>query len=244
MSSSEWFADWFDSPYYHILYGHRDENEAISFVENLLHFIKPKAYYRFWDMACGNGRHVRAIADQGYMATGTDLSPNSIKEAHAAEKSNCAFHVHDMRQLIGGCRFNVVINLFTSLGYFDKENENETVFKVAYTALKKEGVFVLDYLNAHQVIEKLIPQEIITKQGISFHISRKIEHKRVMKEIQFNVNNQMYRYTEKVNLLFEEDFLRMAEKQNFKHLNTFGDYSLSNFAPESSPRLILIFQKN
>lgn len=244
MSSSEWFADWFDSPYYHILYGHRDENEATTFIKNLLHLLRPPAHYRFWDMACGNGRHVRAIADHGFMATGTDLSPNSIKEAMEVEKSNCAFHVHDMRQSIGSCRFDVVLNLFTSIGYFEKEKENETVFKVAYTALKKEGYFILDFLNAHQVIEKLIPQEIITKQGISFHISRKIENKRVIKEIQYGVNSQTYCFTEKVNLLFEEDFRRMAEKQNFKHLSTFGDYTLSNFAPESSPRLILLFQKN
>ena len=32
--SMNWFASWFDSPYYHILYENRDTKEAEFFIDN------------------------------------------------------------------------------------------------------------------------------------------------------------------------------------------------------------------
>ena len=31
-----WFKDWFNSPYYHKLYAHRDEMEAAGFIDKLI----------------------------------------------------------------------------------------------------------------------------------------------------------------------------------------------------------------
>ncbi|NQX98132.1 MAG: hypothetical protein HRT73_09675, partial [Flavobacteriales bacterium] len=39
--NSEWFEDWFDSPYYHILYKNRDDKEAKDFISNLINYLKP-----------------------------------------------------------------------------------------------------------------------------------------------------------------------------------------------------------
>ena len=53
----EWFKDWFDSPYYHILYKDRNFDEAEQFINNLLTFLKPETNSRFLDLGCGKGRH-------------------------------------------------------------------------------------------------------------------------------------------------------------------------------------------
>ena len=37
----EWFAQWFDTEYYHILYKHRDFDEAEKFIKNLVDFLSP-----------------------------------------------------------------------------------------------------------------------------------------------------------------------------------------------------------
>ena len=38
--NKEWFASWFDTRYYHILYKHRDDTEAHEFIQNLVSFLK------------------------------------------------------------------------------------------------------------------------------------------------------------------------------------------------------------
>ena len=54
---AEWFKDWFDSPYYHVLYKSRSDDEAKIFIDNLVGHLKFKEDFKFCDMACGRGRH-------------------------------------------------------------------------------------------------------------------------------------------------------------------------------------------
>ncbi len=77
----EWFSTWFDSPFYHVLYDERNEKEANEFLNNLVAFLDPKPGSSALDLACGAGRHSRALASHGLKVSGCDLSPNSIEEA-------------------------------------------------------------------------------------------------------------------------------------------------------------------
>ena len=52
-----WFTNWFDSPYYHILYKNRDEKEAQVFIDNLIEKLQLKKSSKLIDIACGKGRH-------------------------------------------------------------------------------------------------------------------------------------------------------------------------------------------
>ena len=52
MPQKEWFATWFDSPYYHLLYQHRDDNEAQLFLNKLIGVLELKPNARILDLAC------------------------------------------------------------------------------------------------------------------------------------------------------------------------------------------------
>ena len=55
--SNNWFATWFDSPYYHILYKERNYREAQVFMDNLTHYLNLPEGATVLDLACGKGRH-------------------------------------------------------------------------------------------------------------------------------------------------------------------------------------------
>src|SRR5690606_8758177 len=114
----EWFKDWFNSPYYHLLYNHRDENEAIFFLDNLIAKLQPKPDARILDLACGRGRHAVYLRTKGFDVTGVDLSPENIRLAATTAGERLHFYVHDMRYLLLSNYFDLVLNLFTSFGYF------------------------------------------------------------------------------------------------------------------------------
>ena len=52
-----WYTDWFNSPYYHILYKNRDDKEAQFFIDNLIKHLKIKKNSKILDVACGKGTH-------------------------------------------------------------------------------------------------------------------------------------------------------------------------------------------
>jgi SAM-dependent methyltransferase len=239
----DWFKTWFDSPYYHILYRERDEKEARQVIHALIDFLKPEPGSVMLDQACGRGRHARILASLGFEVTGIDLSENNIVYCKQFEAENLHFAIHDIRRIISVNTFDYVFNLFTSIGYFRHDHDQQLTVSSAAAALKKGGFFIIDFMNVHWVISRLIPEEHQTIDGIHFHISRRVENGFIIKEIKFRADHQDHHFTESVEAMTIEDFDRYFEQAGLKRLHIFGNYSLQPFDKNLSERLILIAQK-
>ncbi|TVR79302.1 MAG: class I SAM-dependent methyltransferase [Chitinophagaceae bacterium] len=243
-TTSVWFKDWFDSPYYHLLYKHRDEKEAGYFLENLLTYLNPKKDTYFVDMACGNGRHAHFISEKNYRITGLDLSANNIKIAKAETKSDRAdFLIHDMRDPFPVKNVDVILNLFTSYGYFENEEVHLNILKNVHDALSENGTFLLDFLNIHLLEKNLVSEEEKIIEDVHFHIQRKIENQWITKTIHFEVDGKPRHFQENVYGFTKKELLNLFEKAGFKILDLFGDYSLNPFEKVTSPRLIITATK-
>ncbi|MGZ3932654.1 MAG: class I SAM-dependent methyltransferase [Bacteroidia bacterium] len=243
MEKAEWFKDWFNSPYYHVLYKNRDQSEAAAFIDKLSGHLELNAGHLIWDLACGKGRHSTYLNKKGFNVTGTDLSENNIQKASVNANDRLEFYVHDMRTLFRVNYFTHVLNLFTSIGYFGNVNDNQKVFKNVYLALKPGGLFVIDFFNAAVTAKQLPVSEEKTIEGISFRISKKQEGQHIVKRIEFTDGGKNYFFEEHVSILTKKDFERFAAGAGFSPVETFGDYNLNPFDNTSSDRLILIFKK-
>ena len=239
-SMSEWFEDWFDSPYYHTLYKYRDDDEAEGFIDRLIDKLKLPLQAKILDLACGKGRYSRHLAQKGFEVTGIDLSPKSIAFARQFEKDNLSFYTHDMRSLFRTNYFDLIVNFFTSFGYFDKEEEDIKVLKNVHSGLKPNGLFILDFFNSQYVIDRLIGSDQKDIDGISFHIKKQLNHKHVIKSITFEDKGQRWLFQEKVRLFRHADFERMFAQSKLEIVESFGNYALEPYHEYNSPRLILI----
>jgi 2-polyprenyl-3-methyl-5-hydroxy-6-metoxy-1,4-benzoquinol methylase len=249
MPQKEWFATWFDSPYYHLLYQHRDDNEAKLFLDHLVQKLALPNTARILDLACGKGRHSLTLAQMGFEVVGADLAPNSISAAQEqAEKlgvKNVEFCVHDMRQAMETSPFDAVFNLFTSFGYFDTLAENQAVCKALSTMLTPNGLLVIDFLNATKVCANLNPAETIAREGVVFEIKRWHNDTHIYKQIEVLAapdKTQIGIFTERVQALAKSDFEALLAA-DFDIIETFGSYHLTPFDQHTSERLILIAKK-
>lgn len=243
MNTAEWFKDWFNSPYYHLLYNNRNENEAIFFINNLCAHLNLKAEANVWDLACGKGRHSVCLNKRGFKVVGTDLSQNSITDASKNSNPTLDFFVHDMRDPFRINYFDAVFNLFTSIGYFENFNDNFSVFKNVAKALKPNGVFVVDFLNSESIANFINTSYQEQRETIAFKIEKKIENNSIIKHIEFTDGNKDFYFEESVSLLKKEDFENFARSAGLKIENIFGNYKLDAFDPKNSERLILILKK-
>ncbi len=243
MRESEWFEDWFNSKYYFLLYNNRNEEEAKRFIVNLFNHLSSDLKLKVWDMACAKGRHCKVMNELGHVVTGTDLAKDSIKAAIQQNNTDIEFYVHDMRLPFRMNYFDVVVNLFTSLGYFKHFEDNLKVIQNAASALKPNGYFVIDFLNAVKVIACLKSEAIVEREGVSFYISKKIEHNQILKTIKFAADQKNYCFEERVTLLNKTMLMNFAELAGLKFQNAFGNYNLEPFDEVSSDRLILVFKK-
>ena len=241
LSTQKWYASWFDSPFYHILYKDRNYNEAQHFMDNLTGYLNLPDHAKILDLACGKGRHSIYLNSLGYDVTGADLSENSIAEASKAANETLRFKVHDMRDTCKE-KYDAIFNLFTSFGYFEKDEDNLTTIKAIHNSLNETGFACIDFMNVDYVIANLVPEEVKTVENIDFHIKRYVKENHIYKEIRFTSEGEDYHFTEKVQALRLADFEQMMEESGIYLLDIFGNYKLQKFFKNDSERLIMIFK--
>ena len=121
------------------------------------------------DLCCGIGRHSVLLAEKGYRVVGVDLSPQYITRAKeiAAERNvneKTEFKVGDMRQIGDTLRdydqkFNAVLNLYTSIGYYTKETDRD-VLSQAFKLTAPSGILVIQIGNRDFLIRHFLARDM------------------------------------------------------------------------------------
>lgn len=246
MPGKSWFKDWFDSDYYHLLYQHRDEQEAMDFIHTLIIHLQPPQGSTMVDVACGRGRHSKALADMGYDVTGIDLSAASIAEAKEDEGESLHFYQHDMRLPFRINYYQYAFNFFTSFGYFRTRREHDNAIRTIASSLKPGGIFVIDYLNVHYAEDRLEKSFSTTLDGVTFHITKWQDEEHFFKQIQISDDTHTapkHLYTERVAKFSLGDFTDMLSYQGMQVQEVFGDYRLGRYDVRKSPRMIIVARK-
>jgi SAM-dependent methyltransferase len=152
---SDWFENWFGEEYI-ALYPHRDEEEARVVATLIAEQVQLPNTARVLDLACGAGRHQRELCDH-WWTVGLDLSPALLRVARSQDRANPLVRA-DMRRLpFATGALDMVVNLFTSFGYFRDDAQHRVVIQEVARVTRKRGWFVLDFLNAPQVRSTLVP---------------------------------------------------------------------------------------
>lgn len=242
----EWFVDWFNTDEYLSVYKHRNEEDAECHIKFLLSQISLPLNASILDLACGSGRHSILLAKQGFNVTGVDLSDRLLFEAvksARAENLNIKFIKSDIRDFHTEDKFDCILNLFTSFGYFETDEENFLVFEKAFNFLAKKGYFVLDYFNKNYIEKNLVMFSKEEKENYSITQERKIIDQRVVKRITIKRNGTEQTYFESVKLYGSNILILELKKIGFDIVNLFGDFFGNEFDENLSPRFIAICQK-
>jgi SAM-dependent methyltransferase len=247
MRTKGWFSDWFNSSYYHALYQHRDDTEALQFIHNLIAYLKPSPHATMLDIACGKGRHSKALFDAGFDVSGIDLSPASIEAASMMKINGLTFSCHDMRETFKANYFDYAFNFFTSFGYFDTHEEHQLAITAMAANLKEEGTLVIDYLNVG-VVEENSDNEAVTQiDTLVFYTKKWQDDLFLFKEIRVvdaGSSEVLGVFEERVRKYGLNDFTLFMQKAGLDIMATFGDYQLGPYNMERSDRLIMVAKKH
>jgi len=210
-------------------------------MSNLLKCLKVQENSSILDLACGRGRYSQYLSSIGYDVVGIDISVENIVEAKKSESNNLNYLIHDMRNPLK-IKFDLILNLFTSFGYYENDNDNLRVIKSIKSNLNTNGKAVIDFLNIDYVLGNIVKNEEKIIDNTKFTIKRYLKEDVLIKEISVISGNKSYEFQEKVKAYRLEDFSTMLKKFNLEIIETFGDYKLNPFNKETSPRLIMILK--
>jgi SAM-dependent methyltransferase len=235
---SEWFEEWFGEEYL-LLYPHRDDAEATRAVALLARTTGLEPGWRVLDVACGAGRHARALRAAGARCIGVDLSATLLRVARGV--TDAPLVRADMRALpVRAGSMDMTVNLFTSFGYFDRDAEHAAALHEMVATVRPGGWFVIDFLNPSVVRARLVPCERIAVQGREVEVTRAVsaDGHHVSKTIRTTDGR---RFVERVRLFEPEEIEAMLGQAGVTVRHRFGDYDASPMLA-GSPRTILAGQ--
>lgn len=255
-----WYERSFGADYL-IVYKHRNLQNAYEEVKRMTEWLSLPERAEILDLCCGMGRHALALAELGNKVTGLDLSEVLLAEARKLDvNGEIEWLQGDMRNIPLQKSFDVVVNLFTSFGYFSTDAENERVLHEIERVLKPGGQFIIDFLNASYVKNNLVPYSERQIDGITIEETRTIERESVehsaqhfvqrsvreavVKRIVMKEEGQADRhYEERVRLYGLADFEAMLGQTGLQIDHIYGDYDRSSLDTNTSPRLIIVGHK-
>ncbi|HEX6059311.1 MAG TPA: methyltransferase domain-containing protein [Gemmatimonadaceae bacterium] len=143
--AGDWWASYFDAAYlkeYEPLFTlERDRRE----VARLLEVLALPAGSRVLDCPCGQGRHAHLLAEAGFDVDGLDYSRELLARARArGTGARLRYTRGDMRRLPARWtgRFDAVLDLFTSFGFFVDPADDARVIGEFARVLRPGGVLV------------------------------------------------------------------------------------------------------
>jgi SAM-dependent methyltransferase len=132
------------------LFNEQRLSDAKDEVKNIVQLMKINQDDQILDLCCGIGRHSLELARQGFKVVGVDRTAffiNQAKQETEGKNLKVEFIVSDMREYCNPDRFNIIINMFGSFGYFENEDDSRTVVKNMYASLCPGGRFLIETMG-------------------------------------------------------------------------------------------------
>jgi SAM-dependent methyltransferase len=232
-----WYIESFRAGYLE-LYPHRNLEAARAEVQ----FLASQGLCgRVLDLCCGFGRHSLALHERGLQVLGIDLSAELL--AHAQLQPELA-PIRD-RLVRGDARAipvrsgSMVLNLFSSFGYFGEGGDRLVLAEIA-RVLGPRGCLVLDLMNPQRVRQSLVPSSKSQRGDALLLETRWLapDGATVFKDVEFHSPQGVQRWREEVRMYepLELDALLLAA--GFAVESRFGDFAASTFGADSPRQLV------
>jgi SAM-dependent methyltransferase len=231
-ADTEWFENesfWED--FYPVLFPDDLFDQAQDEMEKILYLIDHPVH-SVLDLCCGPGRFAGLLARAGYQVTGVDKSPFLLDIAkHEYADTDVEWVLSDMREFVRQESYDLILNLYTSFGYFKDPAEDLLVLKNIAQCLRPGGSFVIEVMGK-EVIAKDFEEILTTKTEDGWFIqSHEIlkNWNRVRSEWTLIRDGNIRTTTFEHSLYAASDLIRLCEMAGFTEIQVFGDFDGSPY---------------
>ena len=200
------------------------------------------------DLCCGPGRHAIKLAEEGYNVTAVDKSPyllNIAKDRCKKDNVNVRFIEEDMRKFSRPGKFDLVINLFTSFGYFEHQEDDEAVLKNIFESLIPGGKVVME-LMGKEILARIFQKTISTQLENS---SVLIQRHKIMNDWSKNLNewillkeNTYKKYSFSHRIYSAVELKSLYRAAGFNKIKVYGSLKGTVY-DEEADRLVIVAEK-
>ena len=242
-----WWQGLFQGGCYRVILDNISPKQTLAEVEFIVKALDLKKGDSLLDICCGIGRHLIPLARRGIKTTGVDLCLEFIQEAERkAKRSKVKLDLicEDARKIKFRNRFSGVINMWGSIGYFEREADNFKLIRKAYEALKPGGKFLLHPINRDWIAKNFVKRQWYRAGSYKILEERELDFAtgRVNSTWTFIRNGEQVQKNVSIRIYCFHELREYFRKAGFKEVTVYGgrDFSPLSF---DSPMLFIVGKK-
>lgn len=207
------------------------------------------------DLACGTGDFSFMLLKDGYKVMGLDLSEEMLSIASSKlpdNARNIIFIKHDMRDLNGIGKFDIITCFADSLNYLYHFDEVEKVLINAYKCLNSNGILLFDVMSLYQadvIYRNYYYNYSDQKNSLLWNsYPGKLSHSVIHDLTIFKYDEQVKAYQRYVEQQSERayemsQYIQGLKRAGFKQIQTFANFGLKEIDPKTR-RWFFVAQKS
>lgn len=176
---STWFLDYFGQDYWNLVNNSCASLEVtLKELELIEKIIKNYNLNEVLDLCCGNGRHTIPLSKKVNQITALDINEYCIElfRSIAVEQGNIVLMQEDVRNVQFLQKFDLVLLMQTSFGYFSEE-ENLNLLKKIYEHTHEGGLLLIDLPNKDAMLKKFITKYWVQLDKIIYLFGHQFDYR-------------------------------------------------------------------
>ncbi len=245
---AEWFKNrkfWEDAEPF--LFSPERWQVAVDEADQLISLFDLEPGAAILDLCSGPGRHTLPLARHGFPVTAVDRFAKYLRELKTiAEQENLAVECvrQDMRRFIRTESYHLALLLFTSIGYFKDEREDEAVLKNIYQSLRPGGHLVLEMMGKEIANRIFQPRDWQECDG-----SFLLEERHPDKSWRFLENRWIFfregrisEYRFRIRIFSAVELIDLLKRCGFGKIDVYGDFKKSVYDQQAA-RLVVVAER-
>lgn len=216
-------------------------------VEQLISLLNLQPGLMICDLCCGVGRHSLELARRQFEVTGVDRTGMYLRKAETkakAEGLNIEFVQEDIRSFCWPASFDVVINLFTSFGYFEDPADDKRVLENIYESLKDNGRLVMELMGKEVLARIFQERDWREEDGVIILEERKLGENWGSIDNRWIIvkDGKQHERRFSLRLYSAVELCELLKNCGFRQVDVYGDLSGSPY-DQTAKRLVLVAHK-
>lgn len=180
------------------------------------------------DLGCGIGRHSLELASRGFDVTGVDLTASFLATATEnanSQQLNIRYVQSDMRTFCEPDTFGLIINMFTSFGYFTDSDDDIRVLSNCFHSLHDGGMLMLEMLGKEVVAANIKPKDVLSYGDYQVITHTTISNNWSWLDCKWTIirEQQVYETRYAHRLYSAAEIAALLEETGFREIRFFGD---------------------
>ena len=201
--------------------------QATDEIDQIINLLDISSADSILDLGCGPGRHSFELLKKGMNVSSLDRTKfylDFLEKKARENKLSANTVLADMKSYVDEEKFDVILNLNSSFGYFEELSDHMLVLENVYKSLKKGGAALFELYGKEIISRSFTEREWSEHEGTYFLDDRSVDQdwNRIINKCKVISDGKVTEATFSLSVYSAKEFSEMLSGVGFRRITHYG----------------------